>query len=107
MSGLAEELLCIGWFHAAAVLNSDLAGSAVVREFLKHCAHVGVSVLRLGGSCRLSCSNRPNWFIGDHGFKELVGANSGECAAKLFLQNLLLSASLPLLERFSDAENRL
>ncbi len=68
---------------------------------------MGVGVLRLGGGRRLSCSDGPYWLIGDHGFQELLGANSSEAAAQLFLQYLLFSASFPFFERFSDAQNRL
>ena len=68
---------------------------------------MGVGVLRLSGSGRLSGSNRPNGFVSDYGLHELLSANSGERAAELLLQDLFLGASLPFLEGLSDAEYRL
>src|SRR5690606_2115135 len=57
-------------------------------------------------TCRLACSDRPDWLIGNHDFREILRTQIKKTFCQLKLYVWFMRAGSSDLQRFSTAEDR-
>ena len=103
--GLVEEFFGVVRLDAAAVLDADFGRGGGIEYFGQSLADKSMGFLGLFGRGGAAGADGPDGFVSNDRVEHLFGFESGQAAAELLGQNLVMAVRIPLLEGFADAKN--
>ena len=100
-----EEFFGIIRLDAAAVLDANFGRGGGIEDVGQCLADKGVGFLGLRGRGGATGADGPDGFISNDRVEHPFGVESGQAAAELLGQNLVMTVGVALLEGFADAKD--